>query len=99
MDVEIVYRGDKKIKLRIKGEDYTLGNLLQKALLEDERVEGAGFIIPHPLKKEIVMHVFMKNEDDDPIQVIKEGIERLKRDMENIKEAIRKGLEEKASED
>jgi len=45
------------------------------------------------------MHVFMKNEDDDPIQVIKEGIERLKRDMENIKEAIRKGLEEKASED
>lgn len=99
MEVEILSQRDDKIKLRIKDEDYTLGNLLQKALLEDKRVEGAGFIAPHPLKKEIIMHIFLKKKGD-PIQVIKESIERLKKDIGDIKEAIQKGLEEeKTSED
>jgi DNA-directed RNA polymerase subunit L len=98
VEVEIISQKDDRIKLRIKGEDYTLGNLLQKVLLEDEEVEGAGFLAPHPLKKEIIIQVFLK-EKGDPIRVVKDGIERLKRDLNNIKETIQKELEEKIPED
>ena len=71
--------------LKISGEDHTLGNILQDMFLQDKRVKGAGFIVTHPLKKEVVMTVFLEEGERDPLLVVEEGIEKLKIYLNNIK--------------
>ena len=97
MEIKILSKENDKMKIRIIGEGQTLGNILQKTLLEDERVEGAGVFIPHPLKKEMVLDVFLKTKGD-PVQVVRENIERLKKDIDDIRKTIQEGLGEEATE-
>ncbi|MFQ5710190.1 MAG: RpoL/Rpb11 RNA polymerase subunit family protein [Candidatus Geothermarchaeales archaeon] len=91
MDLQILSVKKGRFRFKIVGEDYTLGNLLQEILLKDKRVKGAGFKAPHPLKKEIVMDVFL--DVKEPVKVIKENIEILKKYLEDINEEIAKAVE------
>lgn len=90
MDIKIEKKSDKRIRLIIKDQDYTLGNLIQEALLRDKRVEGAGFYISHPLLKELILEVRFKNKVEDPISIIIEDIEKFKGELANIKKEILK---------
>ena len=97
MKIEIIESKEKYIKLRIEEEDHTLGNILQKALLEDDRILGAGFYIPHPLRKELIFEIFFNDSTslDEKKKIILEDIEDIKKYIERIKERTQKILEEK----
>jgi len=95
MDIEIIEVKENYLKMKILNEDYTLGNIIQKALLDDERIIGAGFYIPHPLKKELILEVFFK--DEIPMKewknIIIEDIKNIREYIAKIKEKLGKALE------
>ncbi len=91
MEVEVLSLEDRSIRFKVVGEDYTMGNLIQEMLLKDKRVEGTGFVVPHPLKKEIVVNVFLA--EGDPVDVIRENAERFKEYLGGLKRAIMEELE------
>jgi DNA-directed RNA polymerase II subunit RPB11 len=97
MDIEIIECKEKYIKMKIKNEDHTLGNILQKALLDDERILGAGFYIPHPLHKELVFEVFFNEElpVEERKRIILENVEAAKKYILDIKERLKGVLEER----
>ncbi len=92
MDIRIEKKSAKRIRLIIKGQDYTLGNLIQEALLRDDRIEGAGFYISHPLLKEMILEVRFKKEIENPLDIIIEDVEKFKDEMSNIKREIIKAV-------
>jgi len=97
MDIEVIECKDKYIKIRIKDEDHTLGNILQKALLDDERILGAGFYIPHPLHKELIFEVFF-NETlpiEEKKRIILEDVGVTKKYINDIKKKLKETLEER----
>lgn len=86
MDIEIISQEPDYIRLKLIGESVTFGNILQEQLNEDKRVDGAGLLTPHPLKKEIIFQVYVNNGDS--IQVFQENIEKLKNKMLDLKKQI-----------
>jgi len=95
MNIEIIEVKDRYIKMRILGEDHTLGNIIQQALLDDDRILGAGFYIPHPLHKELIFEIFFneKVKADEKKKIILEDLEKMKNYIEEIKEKTRELLE------
>lgn len=88
MEIYIEEKGRKRIRFVIKGGDYTLGNLIQEALLSDERVEGAGYHISHPLLKEMIFEIRFKKSVKDPFAIVKEDLEKFKKGIVNIKKKV-----------
>lgn len=49
MKVNVLKKADNELKIEIEGSSHGLCNLIQKRLLEDKRVDFAGYDLPHPL--------------------------------------------------
>jgi len=94
MKVEIVKVEKGRMRIRIEGETFTFGNILQKALLEDKRVLGAGFHQPHPFKKEIVFDVYFKDDvsPDEYKNIVLESAEKMYKYISNLKSAFEEVL-------
>lgn len=60
MKVNVLKKADNELKIEIQGSSHGLCNLLQKRLLEDERVDFAGYDVPHPLASSPVIYIRMK---------------------------------------
>jgi DNA-directed RNA polymerase subunit L len=60
LNVKVLKREGKELKIEIEGAGHGLCNLLQKKLLEDKSVDAAGYDIPHPLASNPVIYVRMK---------------------------------------
>ncbi len=60
MNVKVLKKADNELKIEIEGSSHGLCNLLQKRLLEDKRVDFAGYDIPHPLASSPVIYIRMK---------------------------------------
>ena len=60
MKVRVLKKEANELKIEIEGAGHGLCNLLQKKLLEDEKVEVAGYDVPHPLASNPVIYVRMK---------------------------------------
>ena len=60
MKVRVLKKEANELKIEIEGAGHGLCNLLQKKLLEDEKVELAGYDVPHPLASNPVIYVRMK---------------------------------------
>jgi len=90
MDIKIIEIKENYLKMKVLDEDYTLGNIIQKALLDDEKIIGAGFYIPHPLKREMIFEIFFK--DDVPMKdwknIIIEDIKNIREYITKIKEKL-----------
>ncbi|MBN1357292.1 DNA-directed RNA polymerase subunit L [Candidatus Bathyarchaeota archaeon] len=63
MKVKVLKKEGNELKIEIEGVDHGLCNLLQKKLLEDEKVDLAGYDIPHPLASSPVIYVRMKGKE------------------------------------
>ena len=87
MRVEITPRENNCFRIKIFGEDFTLGNILQRAIEKSEKVEGVGVVETHPLEKAITLQVYLK-EGADIGEILREGVERAKSELEEIKRAI-----------
>lgn len=53
-------KAENELKIEVEGAGHGLCNLLQKKLLEDKKVDLAGYDVPHPLASNPVIYVRMK---------------------------------------
>ena len=60
MKIKVLKKTANELKIEVEGAEHGLCNLLQKKLLEDERVDLAGYDVPHPLASNPVIYVRMK---------------------------------------
>ncbi|MDP8003253.1 MAG: RpoL/Rpb11 RNA polymerase subunit family protein [Caldisphaera sp.] len=64
-------------KIEIKGEDHTMGNLLANILQTLDGVNIAYYEVPHPLEDRIFLYMDL-NEGINPIEKIKEALNKIK---------------------
>ncbi len=62
MKVKVLKKDANSLKIEIEGSSHGLCNLITKRLLEDDRVDFAGYDVPHPLASSPIIYVRMKGE-------------------------------------
>jgi DNA-directed RNA polymerase subunit L len=77
MKVNVIKKSPNELKIEVEGAGHTIGNLLQKKLLEEENVDLAGYDIPHPLASNTIIYVRTKGKVK-PEQVLKNAIEKMR---------------------
>ena len=60
MKVKVLQKTANELKIEVEGAGHGLCNLLQKKLLEDEKVDLAGYDVPHPLASNPVIYLRVK---------------------------------------
>lgn len=60
MKVKVLKKTKNELKIEVEGAGHGLCNLLQKKLLEDKKVDLAGYDVPHPLASNPVIYVRTK---------------------------------------
>ena len=78
LKVKVLKKTANELKIEIEGAEHGLCNLLQKKLLEDERVDLAGYDLPHPLASSPVIYVRMKGSVKPESALIKAAKEARK---------------------
>jgi DNA-directed RNA polymerase subunit L len=93
MNVKVLKKADNELKIEIEGTSHGLCNLLQKRLLEDKRVDFAGYDIPHPLASSPVIIIRMKGrtkpEDAliDAVEKVREANEAFGKELDRALKA------------
>ena len=62
MKINVLKKSGNELKIEIEGGTHGLCNLLQKRLLEDKRVDFAGYDVPHPLASNPIIYLRMKGK-------------------------------------
>ncbi|MDH5634785.1 MAG: DNA-directed RNA polymerase subunit L [Candidatus Bathyarchaeota archaeon] len=91
MKIKILKKSHNELKMEAKGEGHTFCNVIQKALLKDERVDLAGYSIPHPLTSSPVIYVRTRGQSK-PETVLKDAIEEVQKESEAFRTALEKAL-------
>jgi DNA-directed RNA polymerase II subunit RPB11 len=68
----------------IKNADHTIGNILRTQLLNDSRVDSAGYYIQHPSENDLIIRIQTSNEID-PREVLADAIKHLINTTEELK--------------
>lgn len=71
MKVKVLKKEANELKIEIEGASHGLCNLLQKRLLEDEKVDLAGYDVPHPLASNPIIYVRMKGKAKPELALLK----------------------------
>lgn len=74
MNVKVLIKSSNELKVEIEGAGHTLGNLVQKRLMEDSHVDLAGYNVPHPLTASAIIFVRTKGRAK-PEEVLLRAIE------------------------
>lgn len=77
MKVKVLKKVDNEFKIEIEGSTHGLCNLITKRLLDDKKVEFAGYDVPHPLAASPVIYIKMKGKAK-PEDAILGAIEKAK---------------------
>jgi len=93
MKVKILKRTPNELKIEVAEEGHTFCNVLQKALLEDDTIETAGYGIPHPLVVNPIIYVHTKGQRE-PEAAIREAAEKIRSQSKEFKKAFEKALKE-----
>jgi len=93
VSVEVEQRGPREYRIVLRGEDHTMGSLLQYFLLRDPRVELAYYSVPHPLHDAIEVYLKLK-EDVDPLQVLEDAVDRIVETVRDAGEKTKSALAE-----
>ena len=88
MKVKVVKQTDNELKIEIEGAGHGISNLLQKKLLEDKKVDQAGYDVPHPLASNPVIYVRMKGKSS-PLDAFLEAAEKAKESNEAFGDALK----------
>ena len=62
MKIKVLKQTDNELKIELEGSGHGVCNLLQKRLLEDKKVDQAGYDVPHPLASNPIIYVRMKGK-------------------------------------
>ncbi|MCD4806067.1 MAG: DNA-directed RNA polymerase subunit L [Methanococcoides sp.] len=91
MELKILEKSDDEMKMEIAGESHTLLNMLKIILLEDERVHTASYDMKHVTVSDPIL--FIKTENADPIDVVKDAVAKLITDCEEFTTVFNKAVE------
>ncbi|WP_455367861.1 DNA-directed RNA polymerase subunit L [[Eubacterium] cellulosolvens] len=89
MKIKIIAEEGNELKIEIEGESHTLGNLLQQELLEDKKVEIAGYDVPHPLINSAIIYIRTLGRKS-PRKSLKEALIRLQDKIDTFQENVEK---------
>jgi len=91
MNVKILNRKENELKIEIENEGHTFCNVVQKALLEDKKVDLAGYSIPHPLTANPVIYLRTKNKSK-PETVLRKAVAKVQKDTKSFRAAFDNAL-------
>jgi len=91
MKVKILKKTANELKIEVEGVGHTLCNLLQKRLLEDEKVDLAGYDIPHPLASNPLIYVRTKR-DVAPEEALLRAVEKTREMNKEFNRELEKAL-------
>ena len=91
MKVKILIKSQKELRMEVEGEGHTFCNVIQNALLKDERVDLAGYGIQHPLTSSPVIYVRTKGQSK-PETVLKNAVEEVRKQSDVFRTALEKAL-------
>lgn len=91
MKVRILKETKNELKLEIEEAGHTLCNLLQKELLKNEKVDIAGYDVPHPLTLKAIIFIRTK-EKAKPRKVLEETVKQIQKQNKELKKALEKAL-------
>lgn len=93
MKVKTLKKTKNELKIEVEGIGHTICNLLQKKLVENERVEFAGYDVPHPLASTSVIYIRTKG-NFKPEVALTEALEKIRETnrefSETLKAAVKK---------
>ncbi|MFX1298981.1 MAG: RpoL/Rpb11 RNA polymerase subunit family protein [Promethearchaeota archaeon] len=76
MKLEILNQTKNELELKILEEGHTLMSLLRKELFNDPSVIHSGYMVKHPLIKEV--RFFIKtSEDKNPLEALRDALKKL----------------------
>lgn len=93
MQVRVLEKKSNELKIEIEGEDHSFCNVLQRALLEDETIEMAGYNIPHPLVSSPIVYVRTKGQRR-PETALRNAAEKIRKQNKEFKETFEKALKD-----
>lgn len=93
MKVKILKKTRNELKIEIDGEDHTFCNVVQKALLKNEKVDLAGYDISHPLTANPVVYLRTKTQSKPEI-VLRDAVREVQKDAEAFRVAFDEALKE-----
>ncbi len=69
MKIKVLTKSENELKIEIEGSSHGLCNLLAKRLLEDKKVDFAGYDVPHPLASSPIIYLRTKgnNKPEDAL--------------------------------
>lgn len=76
MKVNVLKKTDNELKIEVEGAGHSLLNMLQKTILEDDRIEMAGYHVPHPLIDSGILYVHTR-EQQKPSDAINEATKKV----------------------
>ena len=76
MHIRILERNTNELKFEIEGEGHTICNQLGDVILEDEKVEIAGYNIKHPLTSKPIVYIRTKGKRR-PETALKKAINKI----------------------
>ncbi|MHA1264201.1 MAG: RpoL/Rpb11 RNA polymerase subunit family protein [Candidatus Helarchaeota archaeon] len=91
--IQVVTDEPTKFEMIVKGEGHTLFNLLRKELFNDPAIDHAGYMIKHPLIKEVRLYVKTKKETT-PKEAIKNALKRIEAKIDEFKIKFEEKLSE-----
>ena len=91
MKITILSQTENELKIEIQGAGHGICNLLQKKLLENKKVDQAGYDVPHPLASNPVIYVRMKGKGK-PKEALLEAIQEAREANEAFGNALEAAL-------
>lgn len=91
LKIKVLKKTANELKIEVEGAEHGFCNLLQKKLLEDERVDLAGYDVPHPLASSPVIYVRMKGTAK-PENALIRAAEKAREANEAFSKALEKAL-------
>jgi DNA-directed RNA polymerase subunit L len=87
----VLKKASNELKIEVEGMGHTLCNMLQKMLSENEKVDLAGYDIPHPLASNPIIYVRTKGKAK-PEEALLKAIERARNVNKEFREELEKAL-------
>ena len=94
MEIRVLRKSDRELRLEVVGESHTLLNLLQKELVKDPEVEIGGYDIVHPLERPIRSILYVRTRGrKKPEEALVEAVQRAREANREFRELFTRALE------
>jgi len=93
VEIKVLKKTVNELKIEIEGEGHTFGNVLQKALLEDDTIEMSGYNIKHPLISNPTVYVRTK-EKRKPEAALRDAAKKVGERSKEFRKSFKRALKE-----